>query len=327
MSKKWEPTLSFSDFSPSKDRKHFIWYFNWFPHSPNSFSTATSALQPVSYLSHPGVSASRRLIFARFVWPGMSSGVGLWARSCLPCQKSKILTHVHCPVHSIPVPTQRFSYVHIDIIGPLPSSQGYAYLLTMMDKTTHWSEVVPLSSISAKSCVRAFISTWISSRPHIRPRFSVHVCNLVWSMFFFWGFQPLLQPPSILKVMDLFELFHRSLKSSLQIRFKLVLSSFAGSLGFESNTKGGHRPFSVPGCLWISVNFTWRTSGCSRDSTRYFLKESKKCKCCVHCSSSSSYLSWSSVSTPCSPCSSQVRFCSRRCIYTYPDSSSISCNW
>ena len=40
--------------------------------------------------SHPGICASRRLLSAWFVWPGLSRDVGLWARTCLPCKQSKI---------------------------------------------------------------------------------------------------------------------------------------------------------------------------------------------------------------------------------------------
>ena len=103
-------------------------------------------------VSHPGVHASLRLVSTKFVWPGLSRDVGLWAKSCLRCQRSKISTHVHSSVPAIPVPTRRFSHVHIDIVGPLPSSQGFNYLLTMIDRTTWWPEVAPLSSISAESC-------------------------------------------------------------------------------------------------------------------------------------------------------------------------------
>ena len=88
--------------------------------------------------------------------------VGLWARSCLRCQWSKVSAHVHYSVPAITVPTMRFSHVHINIVGPLPSSQGFSYLLTMIDRTTRWPEVAPLASISAASCVRAFLSTWVS---------------------------------------------------------------------------------------------------------------------------------------------------------------------
>ena len=81
-------------------------------------------------VSHPGVRGSRRLISARFVWPGLSQDVGVWARACLQCQWSKIQTHVKTSVPAIPVPSRQFSHVHIDIVGPLPSSQDCSYILT-----------------------------------------------------------------------------------------------------------------------------------------------------------------------------------------------------
>ena len=112
--------------------------------------------------THPGIRGSKRLISSRFVWPKMSSEIGSWSRSCLQCQRSKINSHVKSSVPQISVPGRRFSHVHIDIVGPLPSSHGFSYLLTMIDRSTRWPEVVPLSSITAESCVRAFISTWIS---------------------------------------------------------------------------------------------------------------------------------------------------------------------
>ena len=82
-------------------------------------------------ISHTGVRASKRLISSRFVWPGMSRDVGLWAKLCIACQKSKISTHVHSTISPIPVPTRRFSHVHVDLVGPLPSSHGFTYLFTM----------------------------------------------------------------------------------------------------------------------------------------------------------------------------------------------------
>ena len=86
-------------------------------------------------LSHPGVRASRRLLSSRFVWPCLSKDVGLWTRSCLQCQQSKIQSHVKSTVPSIDVPGRRFSHVHLDLVGPLPSSQGYSYLLTMIKRS------------------------------------------------------------------------------------------------------------------------------------------------------------------------------------------------
>ena len=62
--------------------------------------------------------------------------------TCYPCSFKTVFSHAH---------RHRWS-----------SSQGYSYLLTMIDRTTRWPEAVPLSSISTESCVRAFISTWVS---------------------------------------------------------------------------------------------------------------------------------------------------------------------
>ena len=86
--------------------------------------------------SHPGVEAPRRLLSACFVWPGLSKDMGLWAHACLCCQLCKIQTHVQASVPAIPVPPRRFSHVHLDLVGPLPSNHGFTYLLIMIDRTT-----------------------------------------------------------------------------------------------------------------------------------------------------------------------------------------------
>ena len=110
--------------------------------------------------THPGIRGSKRLISSRFVWPKMASEIGSWSRSCLQCQRSKISVHVKSSVPQIPVLGRRFSHVHVDIVGPLLSSHGFSYLLTMIDRSTRWPEVVPLSSITAESCVKLGLKVW-----------------------------------------------------------------------------------------------------------------------------------------------------------------------
>ena len=92
-------------------------------------------------LSHPRVQASCRLISPHFVWKNLSKHVGLRARSYSPCQKSKIQTHIHSSVPQIPVPSRRFSHLHVDLVGPLPVSGSFNYLFTMVDLTTRWPEI------------------------------------------------------------------------------------------------------------------------------------------------------------------------------------------
>ena len=100
----------------------------------SSFRSTPSAVHLFHGLLHPGVRASGRLLSSNFVWPGLSKDVGLWTRTCLRCQQSKI-------------------HVHLDLVGLLPSSQGFSYLLAMIDRTSRWPEAVPLSSIPSESAL------------------------------------------------------------------------------------------------------------------------------------------------------------------------------
>ena len=113
-------------------------------------------------LSHPGIRATQRLITARYVWPGINADVRRWARSCTQCQRSKIQRHTVTPLSSFTTPDARFDTVHIDLVGPLPPSRGFTYLLTCVDRFTWWPEAFPISTITAEAVAQAFVSGWIA---------------------------------------------------------------------------------------------------------------------------------------------------------------------
>jgi len=120
------------------------------------------AFDQLHNLSHPGVKAYLRLIADRFVWPSMRKDCRLWAKSCVQCQRSKITRHVKTPLGSFQSPTERFSHIHVDLIGPLPSCRSYKYCMTIIDRFTRWSEVYPLECITAESVTLGFLSCWLS---------------------------------------------------------------------------------------------------------------------------------------------------------------------
>lgn len=113
-------------------------------------------------LSHPSGRATKKLVQQKFVWPRMNKDILQWARTCLACQKCKISRHnINTPYH-IPVPDNRFSHVHMDIVGPLPPSRGFRYCLTIIDRFTRWPEAIPMVDTLTETIVDAFFRTWIA---------------------------------------------------------------------------------------------------------------------------------------------------------------------
>lgn len=113
-------------------------------------------------LSHPSIRSSIKLIKSKFVWHAMAKDIREWGRCCQACQRSKVQRHVKTSIGDFHGPHRRFAHIHVDIVGPLPVSQGYRYLFTVTDRSTRWPEATPMADETTDSCASALLNSWIS---------------------------------------------------------------------------------------------------------------------------------------------------------------------
>jgi hypothetical protein len=111
-------------------------------------------------LAHPGIRATRHLVLSRFVWHGCASDVAGW---CHDCQRGKVTRQPAAATQSIPVPERRFTHLHVDLVGLLPTSaEGFKYLFTIIDRSTRWVEAIRVKNMEVATIADALVAGWVS---------------------------------------------------------------------------------------------------------------------------------------------------------------------
>lgn len=79
-------------------------------------------------------------------------------------------------------PQRRLGHAHVNIVGPLPHSNGYRYLFTITERSTRWSETILM-----RCSVRFFlgIAVWNSWCCDFRQRkwFPLRILEVTWRSF------------------------------------------------------------------------------------------------------------------------------------------------
>ena len=130
------------------------------PFVPKSFRR--KIFNMIHNLSHPSIRATVQLVTDKFVWHSMNKDITAWSRTCVHCQRSKIHRHTKSSLGQFSQPTRRFGHIHVDVVGPLPISEGNRYLFTIIDRSTRWPEAVPMEEASTMSCANALLNSWVS---------------------------------------------------------------------------------------------------------------------------------------------------------------------
>ena len=105
----------------------------------------------VPIAGHLGKHKTAIRILRRFYWPTLYKDVEDFCRSCQVCQKFSKQKVVKAPLIPLPVVTEPFRRVAMDIVGPLPRNKsGNRYILVMCDYTTRYPEAVPVKAVDAE---------------------------------------------------------------------------------------------------------------------------------------------------------------------------------
>ena len=95
---------------------------------------------------HPGCHGTQNLVERSFFWPGLSRDIHKYVNGCMACQANKTSRlPTSTALHSHTPPSQPWDVILVDLIGPLPNSNGHNAILNIVD---HFSKVVIAVSTS-----------------------------------------------------------------------------------------------------------------------------------------------------------------------------------
>ena len=129
---------------------------------PQQYCKTIMKLAHESIMSgHLAVKRIIQKVLSEFFWPGISSDIKRYCRSCDICQRtiSKGKT-TRAPLGSMPIIDTPFQRVAIDLVGPLErrTDSKNKYILTLMDYATRYPEAVALPSIETETIAEALMS-------------------------------------------------------------------------------------------------------------------------------------------------------------------------
>ena len=88
-------------------------------------------------VGHPGQHRMRELIKRTYWWPGLKEDVKKYVQGCTKCQQNKVQHQQKTgELHPLEIPERLWQDISIDMIGPLPKSNGMDAIVVIVDQFT-----------------------------------------------------------------------------------------------------------------------------------------------------------------------------------------------
>ena len=111
---------------------------------------------------HDAITKTYMRITDSYTWPGIKADIKAHIDSCVQCQVRKKSTAKPTPLHPLPQLTLSNQRVHIDLFGPLKTSdKANKYILCMTNAFTKYADVVAIPDKTALTVSNEIFTHWI----------------------------------------------------------------------------------------------------------------------------------------------------------------------
>ena len=105
---------------------------------------------------HGGMKKTYARIARTYYWPNMQEDINEFCNRCHLCLRKKDEHTKKAPLHPL-IAEYPFDKIFMDLVGPLPISQGNAYIIVFICAMTKWIEAFPIRTPDAEDAARAFL--------------------------------------------------------------------------------------------------------------------------------------------------------------------------
>ena len=119
-------------------------------------------VQKQLHFDHKGQKEAVNRLSSHYYWKDIRADTITFIKTCHGCQSTNASKTKPPHIGQFEEPDHRFTHCHLDIVGPLPPSKGYKYILTIKDRSTRLVQGIPLVTPTSEAIAEAFMLHWTS---------------------------------------------------------------------------------------------------------------------------------------------------------------------